>query len=127
MDAITNIYQFINRNKKTSYNLKNFYDTIFVAENPNEHIFKIPIDDFFLKYKDALKGIEKSYYVDQTYFYKPKMLSMVLYDTTEFWLALLRINGMKNVTEFNRSIIKIYDETLIKELLNIFLKREGKK
>lgn len=127
MDAITNIYQFINRNKKTSYNLQNFYDTIFVSENPNEHIFKIPIDDLFLKYRDALKGIEKSYYVDQTYFYKPKMLSMVLYDTTEFWLALLRINGMKNVTEFNRSIIKIYDETLIKELLNIFLKREGKK
>ena len=59
-------------------------------------------------------------------FYKPKMVSMELYGTTELWLSLLRVNEMTNITEFHQPLIKVYNPDQVKELITIFFKREGK-
>lgn len=127
MDSITNIYQLIKKNSQASYKLENFYDTILVADDPSKYIYRVPIDDFFIRYKDQLKAIETTYALPENLYYKPKALSLLLYNTTEYWLALLRINKMKNITEFCQPLIKVYNSILLKDLVNIFFKREGKK
>ena len=127
MDFITDINQFIKKNSQTSYNLQNFYDTLLVSDDPSKYIYRIPIDDFFIKYKDQLKVIQVPYHLPEDMYFKPKMLSLLLYGTTEYWIALLRINKMKNITEFCKPVIQVYNSTLLKDLINIFFKREGKK
>lgn len=123
---ITYINRFIADGKKETLSLRNFYDTILVGDVDNpDHIFKIPIGDFFVNHRKELEPIVQYYSVPQSMFYKPKTLSYELYGTTELWLALLRLNNMRNITEFHQPIIKIYNADSLKELIDIFFKRAG--
>ena len=65
------------------------------------------------------------YQIPETMFYKPKLLSAELYGTTELWLAILRLNGMKNITEFHKPVIQIWEPGTLKQLIDVFFKREG--
>lgn len=118
---------YIEEGQKQVISLKNLYDTILVgdADNP-DHVFRIPISDFFVKYKDELSPYVEYYNLPESMFYKPKMVSLELYGTTELWLSLLRLNGMKNISEFSMPIIKVYNGIKLKEMINIFFKREKK-
>lgn len=123
---ITYIDQYIDEGKKAVMSLSNFYDTILVGDaNNDEHIFKIAINDFFLKYRDQLEDSIQYYSVPESMFYKPKMLSLELYGTTELWLSLLRVNNMKSICEFHVPIIKVYNPGDLRELINIFFKRDN--
>ena len=124
---VTYIDQYINDGKKETISLTNLYDTILVGEEDDEsNIFRIPINDFFLKYRRELEESKRVYSIPQTMFYKPKMLSYELYGTTELWLAILRANNMKNISEFHYPIIKVYQPDRLKELIKVFFKREDK-
>lgn len=124
---VTYIDQYINDGKKETISLTNLYDTILVGEEDDEsNIFRIPINDFFLKYRRELEESKIVYSIPQTMFYKPKMLSYELYGTTELWLAILRANNMKNISEFHYPIIKVYQPDRLKELIKVFFKREDK-
>lgn len=123
----TYIDSYINDGQQAVLSLRNFYDTILVNNtNRTDHIYRVPMSDFFVKYRDQLSGIVRYYSVPETMYYKPKMVSYELYDTTELWLSLLRLNDMRNTTEFHMPIIKVYESASLKELINIFFKREGK-
>jgi hypothetical protein len=119
--------EYIKDGKLAVLSLKNFYNTILTADiNQPDHIIRIPIDDFFLKYRAELDTAAQWYNLPDSRFYKPKTLSMELYGTPELWLALLRLNSMRNITEFCQSIIQIYHPGYLKELIGIFFKRENK-
>ena len=118
--------QYIADGQNESISLHNLYDTILVGQSDNDHIFRIPINDFFLKYRDELSKYIEIYSVPQHMFYKPKLLSFTLYGTTELWVSLLRVNNMHNITEFHLPCVKIYEPGAVKELIKIFFKREGK-
>lgn len=123
---ITYIDKYISEGNKETLSLGNFYETILVGDtNNSNHIFKIPINDFFVKYKKQLDSIIRYYSISETMFYKPKTVSYELYGTTELWIALLRLNEMRNITEFHEPIIKVYDVYSLKELIDIFFKRNG--
>lgn len=123
----TYINSYINDGQQAVLSLRNFYDTVLVTStNRPDHIYRVPMADFFVKHKDQLSEIVRYYSIPETMFYKPKMVSYELYDTTELWLALLRLNDMRNTTEFHMPIIKVYEAAPLKELINIFFKREGK-
>lgn len=126
MDPITNIQDFIKTNLRNVYRTDNYYQKLLVSPNPEKHIFKIPIEDFFLEHRNEFKVLEASTMIDDLYFYKPKLFSQIYYGTTEMWLPVLRLNNMRNITEFNKSIIKVYNKAVVKDLINIFFKREGK-
>ena len=126
MDPITNIDDFIKINKQNVYRVDNYYDKLLVSPNPEKHIFKIAIQDFFLEHKKEFKILETQEMVNELFFYKPKMFSQSYYGTTEMWLPLLRVNNMRNITEFNKTLIKVYNKTVVKDLIDIFFKREGK-
>jgi hypothetical protein len=124
---ITYIDSYINDGNNSVLSLSNFYDTHLIGDiDKRDHIFRIPINDFFVKYRQQLQEIVQQYNVPDRYFYQPKTLSLDLYGTTEMWLGLLRLNGMKNITEFRQSIIDVYNPVGLRELINVFFKRERK-
>lgn len=123
----TYMNQYISDGNKSIISLNNLYDTMLVgdADNPS-NIFRVPIDDFFLKYRNELDSIKRIYSLPESLYYKPKMLSLQMYGTTELWLAILRANNMKNITEFHLPIIYIYDPAMLNDYINLFFKRENK-
>lgn len=127
MPDTTYIDQYINDGKKSTISLNNLYDTILVGdENDDKNIFRIPTNDFFLKYRRELEESLQFYSIPQTMFYKPKLLSYEIYGTTELWLAILRANNMRNTSEFHYPLIKVYNPDRLKELIKVFFKREKK-
>lgn len=122
----TYIDTFIEEGKENTLSIRNFYDSMLVGNSDRpDHIIRIPISDFFVKHRDHLVDLIQIYTIGESMYYKPKTLSLQLYGTTELWLSILRLNEMKNVTEFHLPIIKIYDPNRIKDMINIFFKREN--
>lgn len=74
----------------------------------------IPLSNiFYEKYRGIILEncvqIEMSDEVLKKYRYKPKMLSLKLYNCIDFWHMILWINNMTSVTEFNKKKIYVYD------------------
>lgn len=118
--------QLIAEAQKDPMNLANFINSILVGNADNDHVYRTTIGDFFLDHWTELAPATELFPLPQEYFYQPKTLSWDLYGTTDLWLALLRVNGMRNVTEFHNPIIRIYNPARLRELIDIFFKREGK-
>lgn len=127
MPDMTYMDRYIKDGKSETVSLSNLYDSMLVSstDRPN-HIFRVPIGDFFLNHSGDLKKFIQLYEVQEMKFYKPKLVSLELYGTTELWLSLLRVNNMENVTEFHSPLIKIYNPAMLAEYISIFFKREGK-
>ena len=124
---VTFVDKYIRDGQSAPFSLKKFYDTILVTREDNRSdIYRIPLYDIFIRYREQFDDCVQLYSITEKYFYKPKTLSLELYDTTEMWLALLRLNCMRNISEFTENIIKVYNPVDIKELIEIFLKREKK-
>ncbi len=127
LDNITYSDDFINEAQKSVLALKHFYDTLLITHHDKrDHIIRVPIHDFFIKYRKELESTIQWYNVPINYLYKPKTVSLELYKTTEMWLALMRLNGFINITEFDQVVIKVYNPADVRELINIFFKRERK-
>lgn len=123
---ITDINQYIKDGNDAVISLHNLYETIQVDNIKTNHSFIIPWNDFFLKYRKELMDIEEYYTIPESLFYNPKIVSFDLYGTVELWIALLRVNNMRNISEFHFPIIKIYNPQQLMQLINIFFKREKK-
>lgn len=121
----TYIDQCITDGNNAVVSLHNLYETMMVTDNDGNKLFKVPINDFFIRYHEELKSSIRLRAVPQSFYYKPKMMSQEVYGTTELWLALLRLNGMRNITEFHYPVIRIYDANNLFGLMNVFFKREG--
>lgn len=122
---ITYIDTFIEDSKKATLSLNNLYDTLLINTENTDHYYRVPWNDFFIKYKNELMDTLQLYSLPETLFYKPKTLSFELYGTIDLWLALLRANNMKNITEFHLPIIRIYNPGKLQELVSIFFKRDN--
>lgn len=121
----TYMEQYIADGQKSPMSGRKFMDTMLVTSKDNpDHIYRTSFGDFFLRHWKDFKPAMQLYACPQSCYYQPKTLSLMLYGTTELWLALLRANGMKNITEFHSPIILVYNPSKVKELINIFLKRE---
>jgi hypothetical protein len=123
----TDLSMYISDGQSALINLKKMYDTILVTNNNSrDSIYRIPYNDIFLKYQKEFDDAAQYYVLPNLYMYKPKSVSLELYGTTELWLALLRLNKMRNITEFKGNIIKVYQPDKVHELIQIFFKREQK-
>lgn len=127
MPNITYMDQYINDGNQNILSLKNLYDALYIddADDPN-NTFKVPINDFFIAHRKELQPYIKIMNLPQTHFYKPKLTSVMLYGTTELWLSILRVNGLKNVTEYHLPFIRYYDPDGLKTIINIYFKRQDK-
>ena len=80
------------------------------------------------KYIDNLKP----YIVDITltdeeykkYMYQPKTLSFELYNTTELWSIILKINNILSISEFNLKKLKLFTMDIFKVINEILILEE---
>lgn len=126
MPNVTFIDQYINDGYKETIKLPNLYDTTLISNPDKTHIFRVPTSDFFVKHYDELSKLIIYITVPEKSFYNPKMVSLQYYGTTELWLAILRVNGMKSIIDFKVPVVAIYDPEGLKQLISIFFKREKK-
>lgn len=117
---------YIKNGQVDNFSIGKFYETILTsnADTP-DHICRIAIDDFFIKHRKELSNIIIFKKVPDEMFYKPKLFSFMIYGTTEMWLSILRVNRMRNVTEFCKSVIAIYEPNQLKQLMNLYFKRDN--
>ena len=125
-DIITYSDKLIKTMNKNSIRIDNFHNSLLVSSNPNLHVFKIPLDDLFIKYRNHLLLTVTSKALSREEFFRPKLVSYNLYGTTEYWLALLRLNLMKNVTEFCLPQILVFSPNSFIKLIDLILQQEGR-
>lgn len=122
--TITELIESVNE-EEISY--RNLHTNAYIKNN-NE-IIKIPYKSIISDYMPFLKetAIDATFTDDEKemYRYKPKMLSNDLYDTTELWSALLELNNMVSIADFQTEKIKVFDPDELKELLNEIMIMEG--
>lgn len=95
-----------------------------VITNSNNENFIFSISSIFDKYYELMK--ERTMVIELTdaeyrkYIYKPKLLSLDLYGTTELDFLLLRLNNMTSCIYFNKQTFKVFDKditTLLNEIM----------
>ena len=123
----TYINRYIQEGENASLSIGNFTESMLLSNADKTHIIRVPFDDFFIKHMDEFNVAIQLYQIPDTMFYKPKLLSLELYGTTELWSGILRLNKMKNITEFHKPVIMVWEPTTLKELIDVFFKREGKR
>ena len=83
---------------------------------------KVPFYSIINKYKDYLSNIVLEVALSDEeqvmYMYKPKLVSEDLYDTTELWDTILLLNDCASVIEFKPKMLKVYDPSQLKMVLN---------
>lgn len=117
----TTIQDCINNGKTRELTYRKTHTNIFL--NKNGDVVKIPYKSIIREYMPYFLDtvIEADFTKDEEiiYRYKPKSLSYDLYGTTELWSALLELNNMLSINEFNmRKKIKVFIPTEFLEKLN---------
>lgn len=103
---------------------------VFLHDKQSDRTIRIPYSSITNKYKNFLWKVITTYDLtdrEQAYYKgKPKLLSMDLYDTTEFWNDLLILNHFISVVDFNPKKLRCYDPFRFKKILNeIMIIEEG--
>jgi hypothetical protein len=118
------IKQFIELGRENSLNLDN---TSLVNETQG---VIIPIYNILRqKYRGII--LENSVEVDfepevfELYKFKPKLLSLKLYGTTDLWHLILWLNDMVSVSEFTRKKVILFDPDAM-QVLNRIVEKERK-
>lgn len=103
---------------------------VVIKDSTTGDTIRVPYYSLVDKYRDILQPtveyVQLSTQDQRKYKYAPKAMSEDLYGTTELAGALLVLNGMKSLLDFNKKIIKIYNPKRLFEYLNEILLMEGK-
>lgn len=120
MKYYATIDELINSIKQEEVSYRNTHTSIYVREDGE--IIKIPYKSILREYRDYFKSaiMEVKFLPkdETTYNYKPKALSLKLYNTTELWSALLELNNVYSIAEFVFGVCKIYEPRKFKALVN---------
>ena len=114
------IQELIDSIKTEEISYRNLHTNIYIINK--EDTIKIPYKSIVRQYLPYFKQIAVDVPLTAPeipkYRFKPKLLSYHLYGTTELWSALLELNNMVSVIEFDRDTYKVFDPTQFKILLN---------
>lgn len=109
---------------------KNLHALAILKDMQTKETIRVPYASIITNYRDFLsKCVINIALTDSEmmrYQYSPKWLSEYLYGTTELWSALLDLNGMISILEFNRPKIRIYEQRSFNNYLNEILIMEGR-
>ncbi len=115
------------KTKEISY--RNLHQNIYLRDSGTT--IEVPYNSIIRNYLPYFKDI--SYDLKLTsqeitrYKFKPKTLSYDLYGTTELWSALLELNSMYSLLDFNleNKIVRVFDPKPFMKLLNEIMIFEG--
>ena len=103
-------------------------DNSLTLENTNVINIKdgiaLPISNILRnKYRSTITTNSMPAYIGSNYYYRPKRLSIKLYNNIELWHMLLWLNNMTTVGEFTKNKIRIFNPQKI-ELINEIIEHE---
>lgn len=108
---------------KGMQNTANDFHFKHVIENSKGEKFIVNMNALFEKYYSLMLDnavmVTLSNEDYHKYRYKPKIMSLDLYGTTELYFLLLRLNNMVSVTQFDRTELKVFDQSIVKILNEI--------
>ena len=111
------------RNLAISY--KTLHDSCVINNKQDENSIEIPFSSITNKYRvylnQSVVQIQLTEEEERIYMYNPKMLSLDLYGTVEFWSDLLKLNNAVSILDFKPSMVKIYNPSSFKQCLNEIL------
>ena len=114
------IQELIDSVKDMEISYRNLHTNVYI-KNKDDTI-KIPYKSILKEYTPFLQSTVLNLQLTapevSLYRFKPKKLSYDLYGTTELWSALLEINRMYSIVEFNQEEYKVFDPKEFKTLLN---------
>lgn len=125
----SNINELIESVDDMDINYRKLHTNAYINVNDKDTI-KIPYKSIIREYFPYLQDIViQAQLTDDElslYKYKPKKLSLDLYDTTELWSILLELNNMYSVIDFNlEKQPKIFDPNEFKPMINEIMIMEG--
>ena len=87
------------------------------AVNPILYAEHNVIYDYEEEFKRLAETVEMTDSEFNKYKYKPKLLAYDLYGSTEFFFAILFINGMYSIKDFDKRNIKLIRKSVMSQLL----------
>ena len=75
------------------------------------------LDDYLDELKEKAAQVRLTDEQYEQYKYKPRLLSMYLYDSTEFFFVILALNGIATEKEFTKQTINLLSRKDMKEFL----------
>lgn len=122
------IEELIDSIKTEEISYRNLHTNVFINNEKNE-IIKIPYKSIIREYlpffKEHVVTVELSEREVQLYRYKPKKLSYDLYETTELWSALMELNNVLSIINFDLTTLQVFDPTSFHKMLNEAMILEG--
>ena len=94
------------------------------AVNPILYAEHNVIYDYEEEFKQLAETVEMTDSEFNKYKYKPKLLAYDLYGSTEFFFAILFINGMYSIKDFDKRNIKLIRKSAMSELLTAIYNAE---
>ena len=99
---------------------RNLHTNIYIKNK--DDVIKIPYKSIIREYLPYLQSsvVELKLSPEEVskYRFKPKKLSYDLYGTTELWSALLELNRLYSIIEFNKEVYKVFEPKEFMTLLN---------
>nr|DAS58635.1 MAG TPA: hypothetical protein [Caudoviricetes sp.] len=110
-------------------NYRTIHNYVKIDDLVNEESLLVPHVSLINKYRHFLTPYVSEMELEgntyQSIKYSPKLLSYILYGTTELWSCLLLLNNCKSVIDFDLKTVKIYNPDNIKDMINEILILEG--
>ena len=94
------------------------------AENPILYAEHNVIYDYEEEFKKLALTVEMTDNEFNKYRFKPKLLAFDLYGSTELFFAILFLNGMYSIKDFDRKTIKLLKKDTMAELLEAIYNAE---
>lgn len=99
---------------------RNLHTNVYIKNK--DDVIKIPYKSIIREYLPYLQSsvVELKLSPEEVskYRFKPKKLSYDLYGTTELWSALLELNRLYSIIEFNKEVYKVFEPKEFMTLLN---------
>ena len=96
-----NVQEFILTKGRSNYETISYSDLSYIYNmNGIEYIVRNILDDYMDELLEISNEIKLDDWAVREYRYNPKKLSNRLYNTTQLWYMILKVNGLANVHEF---------------------------
>lgn len=119
MKTINSIQQFISNKPTIGTDYQNM-SLVEERDNIQFPVVNLITDDYFDEFKKASVRVELTEDEILKYKYRPKLLSYDIYDNTELYYIILRLNDLYNVKDFNlgKKYLYLIPKAKLKEYLS---------
>ena len=116
MATYSNLSDFIYQGRQNTISYQNL-SYVQPFEDIKFPIFNVVTYDYLQEFKDAAVTINLTNDEFDKYKYKPRLLSIDLYGTTELFFVILAVNGMASEKEFSKQTIKLIPVSTLKNMM----------